>query len=161
MTGVQKCALPIYTLKDVEDYLMSMVDQSRFTKEAYGMIDCRVIWRFLRSDLGKRMSLAQKEGRLSKEQQFVMGIPAKDMGKGDSEELVLIQGIIDAWIEEPEGLVLIDYKTDRVNPGDEELLISRYGTQLDYYSRALEQIKKKPVREKILYSLTLQKSICL
>lgn len=60
------------------------------------------------------MAQAQKEGRIRREQQFIMGIPAREMGKGESEELVLIQGIIDAYLEEPDGLVLIDYKTDRV-----------------------------------------------
>ncbi len=146
---------------DVRQWLARAVAEGLIPEETRKMVQAGKLWTFAESPLGQRMRKAQKENRLHREQQFVMGIPAKDMGKGDSEELVLIQGIIDAWIEEPEGLVLIDYKTDRVNPGDEELLISRYGTQLDYYSRALEQIKKKPVREKILYSLTLQKSICL
>ena len=74
-----------------------------------------------------------------------LGIPAEELGLGQSRELVLIQGIIDAWMEETDGLVLIDYKTDRVAPGQEEVLVKRYGVQLDYYKRALEQIVKKPV----------------
>ncbi len=61
------------------------------------------------------MSLAEKEGRLHKEQQFVVGIPARDMKAGDSDELVVVQGIIDAYIEEDEGLVVVDYKTDKVS----------------------------------------------
>ncbi len=149
----------VHTLKDVEDYLMSMVDQSRFTKEAYGMIDCRVIWRFLRSDLGKRMSLAQKEGRLSKEQQFVMGIPAREMDAADSDELVVIQGILDACFEEEGQLVLVDYKTDYVT--DRQELVDRYKRQLDYYERALGQMTGKTVKEKIIYSMKLQEEIRL
>ena len=35
------------------------------------------------------------------------------MGDWDSDERILIQGIIDAWFEEDDGLVLVDYKTDR------------------------------------------------
>ena len=138
---------------------MSMVDQSRFTKEAYGMIDCRVIWRFLRSDLGKRMSLAQKEGRLSKEQQFVMGIPAREMEAADSDELVVIQGILDACFEEEGQLVLVDYKTDYVT--DRQELVDRYKRQLDYYERALGQMTGKTVKEKIIYSMKLQEEIRL
>ncbi|MCI8742847.1 MAG: helicase, partial [Lachnospiraceae bacterium] len=149
----------VHTLKDVEDYLMSMVDQSRFTKEAYGMIDCRVIWRFLESDLGKRMSLAQKEGRLSKEQQFVMGIPAREMDAADSDELVVIQGILDACFEEEGQLVLVDYKTDYVT--DRQELVDRYRRQLDYYERALGQMTGKTVKEKIIYSMKLQEEIRL
>ena len=43
------------------------------------------------------MIRAQKEGRLHREQQFMVGIPAKDMEIAQSEELVLVQGMIDAW----------------------------------------------------------------
>ena len=66
------------------------------------------------------------------------------MGAGDSDELVLIQGIIDAYFEEQDGLVLMDYKTDRVD--NEEILIQHYQEQLDYYGRALTQMTGKPVR---------------
>ena len=52
----------------------------------------------------------------------------------------MIQGIIDAYLEEEDGLVLIDYKTDYILQGQEEILIKRYKAQLDYYGRALEQI---------------------
>ena len=88
-----------------------------------------------------------------------MGIPAREMGLAESEELVLIQGIIDAWMEEDDGLVLVDYKTDRVSRGQEEILAQRYRVQLDYYKRALEQMVKKPVKERVIYSLTLQKEV--
>ena len=65
-----------------------------------------------------------------------------------SDELVLVQGMIDAWIEEADGLVLIDYKTDQVGGGrGNRPLILRYRTQMDYYKRSLEQITGKKVKE--------------
>lgn len=76
---------------------------------------------------------------------------------GDSDELVLIQGIIDVWLEEEGEMVLIDYKTDHVSDG--EILVKRYKVQLDYYQRALEQMTGKRVKERIIYSLALQKEI--
>ena len=79
------------------------------------------------------------------------------MHMGDSDELVLIQGIIDVWLEEEGGMVLIDYKTDHVSDG--EILVKRYKVQLDYYQRALEQMTGKRVKERIIYSLALQKEI--
>ena len=105
------------------------------------------------------MRAADKNGRLYKERQFVIGIPAREMDEADSDELVLIQGIMDAWFEEEDGAVLVDYKTDRVPAGGEQILIDRYGAQMQYYSRALSQITGKPVKEALLYSLTLQKAI--
>ena len=145
--------------EDVRQWIRQACGEGRIARDAADMVSGEKIWRFLQSPMGKRMSLAQKEGRLHREQQFVMGIPARDMGLGSSRELVLIQGIIDAWMEEEDGLVLVDYKTDRIGKGQEELLAKRYQVQLDYYKRALEQMVQRPVKERVIYSLTLQKEI--
>lgn len=143
--------------KDVDEYLDALVEKKHFAKESRQMVDSGTIWTFLQSELGRRMSQAQKEGRLFKEQQFVMGIPACEMGVGDSEELIVIQGIIDAYLEEDGQLVIMDYKTDKVRRA--ETLVEHYKKQLDYYQRALEQMTGKPVKEKIIYSMTLQQEI--
>ena len=145
--------------EDVVRYLSELTEKGRFGRESLDLIDCSVIWRFLQSKLGRRMSLAEKEGRLHKEQQFVVGIPARDMKAGDSDELVVVQGIIDAYIEEDEGLVVVDYKTDKVS--GVRILLERYREQLDYYGRALEQMTGKKVRARILYSLTMQREIVM
>ncbi len=116
------------------------------------------IARFLESALAERMERAARAGRLSKEQPFVLGLPAGEMDPAfPDEETVLIQGIIDVFFEEEDGLVVADYKTDRVEDAGE--LINRYRVQLEYYARALRQITGKPVKEKIIYSFALQREI--
>lgn len=147
----------ITSREETEACLKQMVEEQRYTKENRSLIDSRAIWRFLQSPLGKRMSCALAEGRLHREQQFIIGIPAREMGAGDSDELVLIQGIIDAYFEEPDGLVLMDYKTDRAD--NEEVLIRHYREQLDYYGRALTQMTGKPVKERLIYSFALNRAI--
>lgn len=77
------------------------------------------------------------------------------------EELILVQGIIDAWFEEEDGIVLLDYKTDVVGEEGEELLRRRYRIQLDYYRQALEQLTGKKVKEELIYSFALGKSLAL
>ena len=72
---------------------------------------------------------------------------------------MLIQGIIDVYFEEEDGLVVADYKTDAVTQAEE--LVNRYRVQLDYYARALEQLTGKRVKEKIIYSFGLQREILL
>lgn len=146
---------------DVEEELKRMLQSRKLTEGAYGMVESEILWNFLSSPLGQRMKRAQSHGHCHKEQQFVIGIPADQMGLGESEELVLVQGIIDAYLEEDGRLVLIDYKTDFVRPGQEEHLARRYEKQLQYYQRALEQMTGKPVAERILYSLTLQKEVSI
>ena len=70
-----------------------------------------------------------------------------------------MQGIIDAFFIEDDEIVLVDYKTDRVKT--EDVLIGRYKKQLELYGKALESITGKRVKEKLIYSVTLGKSITL
>ena len=76
---------------------------------------------------------------------------ASQTGGGGSEK--------DAYFEEADGLILVDYKTDRVEKGAEEELLQKYAPQLNYYTEALEQLTGRKVKEKILYSLHLQKEL--
>lgn len=116
------------------------------------------ILHFLESNAGRRMHRAALEGRLHKEQPFVFGVDAGEIYKdSDSEELVLIQGIIDVYFEEEDGLVVLDYKTDKVHDGSE--LVEKYQEQLHLYGRALEQMTQKKVTGKIIYSFALAEEI--
>ena len=115
------------------------------------------VW--LASDLGKKCSKAALENRLFRERQFIMGLSAKEIKLADSDELVLVQGIIDAFIEEDDGIILIDYKTDRCS-SDEEL-INKYKAQLYYYAKALEKFRQKPVKAMMIWSFCLERSIII
>ncbi len=151
----------ISTEQETEHALLKLVENGRLSEANRRMVRASVIWHFLDSPLGKKIRCAAGEGRLQKEQQFVIGIPAREMGLGESEELILIQGIVDAYLEEQGELVLIDYKTDHIKRGEEHLLSERYGLQLSYYKRALEQMTGKRVKDTIIYSMTLQEEIHL
>ena len=68
--------------------------------------------------------------------------------------------LVNLLIFEGDGeLVVADYKTDAVTQAEE--LVNRYRVQLDYYARALEQLTRKRVKEKIIYSFALQREIAL
>ncbi len=114
--------------------------------------------RFLQNPLAKRMYKAQQNKALYREQPFVMGISAGRLGQDfPAQEKVLIQGIIDAFFVENGKIVLVDYKTDRVNTPKE--LWDRYETQLDYYEEALCKLMQLPVGERILYSFGLDRCV--
>ena len=90
----------------------------------------------------------------------MIGVPASDIRpQWDKEEMVLVQGIIDAWFYEGDQIVLLDYKTDRVKTGKE--LADRYASQLKLYGEALERIynhgseRTLRVKERLLYSFRL------
>lgn len=125
------------------------------------MADCiktEDILLFLQSDLGRRMHLASESQKVKKEQPFVLGVDANEIYKGLlMQETLLVQGIIDAYFEEENELVVLDYKTDKVRTPEE--LTEKYHMQLTYYARALEQLTGKKVKEKWIYSFALQKEI--
>ena len=115
--------------------------------------------RFCKTDLLKQLAAAESQGKLWREQPFVIGLPGDEADGSDPEETVLIQGIIDAFFEEEDGVVILDYKTDRVHAAKE--LKERYQAQLDYYARAVAQTTGKTVKEKLIYSFSLGKTIFL
>lgn len=132
--------------------------EGKLTQDMADCIRTDDILRFLGSSAGRRMSSASKNQKLYKEQPFVLGVDAREMYPDEAEgELILVQGIIDVYFEEEDGLVVLDYKTDKVKSAQE--LKEKYHAQLDYYARALEQVTGKHVKEKIIYSFTLQEEI--
>jgi len=106
------------------------------------------------------MQRADLAGMLYPEQPFVYALPAESLQEQwDSEEPVLVQGIIDGFFEEDGEIVLVDYKTDYLDRDGEQTLWERYGIQMQYYRRALEDMMQKPVKACVLYSIYLDKEI--
>ena len=67
---------------------------------------------------------------------------------------MLLQGVVDCCFETPEGLVVIDFKTDRVSARTAADRAELYRGQVELYSRALEELTGKPVKEAWLYALS-------
>ena len=117
---------------------------------------------FYLSDLGRRMVNAYRRGELKREQQFLLGVAPEKLYpeiKAPKGEILMIQGVIDAWFYEEDNLILVDYKTDRVEQGEENLLEKRYGEQLFQYARALFMITGKEVKEAWIYSFSLKQPL--
>lgn len=140
----------------VSAFLQREAERGRLAGEYLQAVRTRKLEEFLCSPLAFRMWRAQRGGELYREQPFVLGIDARRLKSSfPEEETVLIQGIIDVFFEEEDGVVLLDYKTDSVGTLGE--LWNRYETQLDYYQEAVEKIFGKKVKERILYSFHLGK----
>ena len=159
---------PFESLSGKEDFTEEMVaniikkqaECGKLPEEFVPLVNVKKVWNFLNSSLAKRMICAAKEGKLYKEQPFVYGIGADRLNKEfPATETVLIQGIIDAYFEEEDGVVLLDYKTDVIDT--QEALVKRYQTQLDYYAEVLERLLSKPVKDIAIYSFHFEKEIKL
>lgn len=143
----------------IAEELEKLKKAGRLDETMYELVRIPMIVDFFASSLGKRMVQADQREELRKEKAFVLGIPAGEIWDCDSRELVLVQGIVDAFFYEDGDIILMDYKTDSVEKPEQ--LIQRYQAQLDLYARALEEATGKKVREKIIYSFHLKKEIIL
>ncbi len=148
----------------LKEFLAECEKNGRISKEWVQAVRIQDILKMMHSELGILMKEAFLSGRLFREQQFVMGVEA-DRIHPDYEEdnMMLVQGVVDVYADMEEGLVLADYKTDRVPKGEEgrKILKERYQTQLDYYELALSRLTGKAVVRKSIYSFCLQEEILL
>ncbi len=146
----------------VANEMERIAENHLLSEEDTDMINIKDMETFYETELAGRMCAAAKEGKLSKEKPFMMGVPVGEIYKDmrGRQENVLIRGIIDAYFEEDGELVIVDYKTDRVpRESGARILKRRYEIQLLYYKRALELATGKRVRQMYLYSFTLGKEI--
>ncbi len=139
--------------EDIETQIRKMKDRDLITAQQADSVDTERIRGFLNSSLGKRLKAS---GRVMREVPFNMEIPCSEVyghleGKGCKKETMLLQGIIDCYFEEPDGLVLLDYKTDYVPEGKTNIINERYGLQMKYYTRALSLLSGKTVKEGYIY----------
>lgn len=135
----------------VKKSMDEMLKKGLITDDMYRLTRPKLIEQFVSSDVAARMAQADKRGDLFKEKPFVMDY-----------EGVLVQGIIDVFWLENDKIVLLDYKTDRVNAAKE--LIDRYNTQLKLYADALGRIfstdgQSIQADERLIYSFHLQQTI--
>ena len=138
---------------EVGAQLSSMVEKEQLTVAEAETVNVKAICRFFRNTVGKRML---GNSCVRRETAFNIEIKLNEIYKKLPDDLyvnetMLLQGVIDCWFETWDGLVLLDYKTDYVPPGGSSQIKERYRIQLDYYTRALEQITGKRVVEKYLY----------
>ncbi len=91
-----------------------------------------------------------------REFKFSVLVPAEEYlpeAAGMPEEEVLLQGVVDCLFWTPDGYVIVDFKTDRVQPGQERARAERYRPQLAAYRRAVEAVFDRPVAGCALFFL--------
>ena len=145
----------------LEVQLKRLLESQKMTEQEAECIRIRDIKKFVDSELGQRMKKAVVKKQLYREQPFVIRRSASLLDDSWKDETILVQGIIDAYFTEDGEIVLVDYKTDRVRKGQEQKLVDLYHVQLEDYAQALERMTGMKVKEKIIYSFTLQKAILL
>lgn len=143
---------------DIYEEINRLIVQKFMTKDECDYLDIDSIKLFLQSDLFKQM---QKSKEVKREYKFLYFINAGEIDYNLSEkfkkEKVLLQGIADCLIFEDDGIIIVDYKTDQTN--NEQVLHDRYQYQIKLYSDAISKAFKQKVKQGVIYSLYLNKSI--
>ncbi len=139
--------------EDISGQIEIMVKKELLTEIQAKSIDIRKISVFINSSIGKRML---KSSKMHREVPFNIELDYKEIypqltDVTGYQDKILLQGVIDCYFEEDDNLVLIDYKTDYVPNGDIEVMKEKYKLQISYYSRALEMLTSKQVKERYIY----------
>ena len=129
---------------NIAEELNRLTDEGCFTAQERALIDPHAIARFFRSDIGKRL---QAGGPVLREFKFSILQDIENL----PQEQVLLQGVVDCALIEPDGLVLLDFKTDYVTADNLQDKVGFYTPQVSTYAGALERIYNLPVKEKYLY----------
>lgn len=116
------------------------------------------VLRFCESEVA---GLVRTASWYEREHSFNVVLPAGRLMEveGVEQPQVLLQGVIDCIACRDDRLLILDYKTDRVQ--QPEILVERYREQLELYAKAAEEIYGLPVAQKVIYSLHLGVSMPL
>lgn len=113
---------------------------------------------FFATPLGS--SMARRHHQVFREVPFTMAVAAQQVWGARPElagEDVLVQGIIDCVVIEPDCLEIVEFKTDRLAPGMAAATATgRYQLQVDLYALAARAAYRRPVRRAHLVLLTPQ-----
>ena len=133
----------------IKSEIARLVSNEKLLPEDAKLINPERILAFYRSDIGRRII---KSPNVCREQAFEILAPVSfiypDAAK-DTDEKIILQGVIDCWFTEGDEIVLLDYKTDSFSDVSE--IHQKYDRQLELYAYALESITGKKVKSKYIY----------
>ena len=127
------------------------------TQRQCDCLDREKLAEILQNPLFERV-LSVPESNVYREKQFTVFVHPSLTCEGEfkSDRRQIVDGEVDLVFIENGELVIVDYKTDRVRDVEE---LRRHKPQLDLYEEAMRQVLGLPVREKIIFSITLNQSV--
>lgn len=148
----------VASLDAIEKQIDNMIDYGFINEKEAEVIQCDKIFNFFLSDIGKRMIIADEVYR---EAPFIYKMNAASIYENyeNVADEIVVQGIIDCYFIENDEIILLDYKTDKVDKNTLENVKQRYIPQLNSYREALQNITGKKVKESYLYLFYIDTAI--
>lgn len=127
---------------------LDRLQKERFlTVQQASAVETERILALFTSDFGRRI-LAAKD--VKREFKFSIFVDASQYLPDAAGEQVMLQGVVDCFWMEADGIVIVDFKTDRLTHGAMERA-QHYAPQLSAYAAALGRIYARPVKQTWLY----------
>ena len=142
---------------DLEGEISRLLKVEKLTERQCGCLDREKLSAILLNPLFERV-LSVPSSDVYREKQFTVFVHPSLTCEGEfkSDRRQIVDGEVDLVFVENGELVIVDYKTDRVREVEE---LRRHKPQLDLYEEAMSQVLGLPVKEKIIFSITLNKSV--
>ncbi|SJT10848.1 helicase-exonuclease AddAB subunit AddA [Clostridioides difficile] len=158
----------VSSVNDIKSQIRGFVSKGIITKKQASIVNPYKIYKFFASNIGKRMLNAEI---INREKSIYAQVNMKDIyiyeklinnddKKLYDNESVMLRGIVDAYFEEDNQIVLVDYKTDFVNEENINQIIEKYKKQLDLYADIIETLTGKSVKEKCIYLFGVDEAVC-
>ena len=146
-----------YDFDKIKSLIQNLEMNQIITEKESEAINPYKILQFTKSEIWNQLKNAKE---YYQEKPFYINVPAKQIYDEDIKENILVQGIIDLYFVNESGqVVLVDYKTDYVENGNEIELVDKYKSQMDLYKKALESALGIKVDKVYIYSVYLGKEI--
>ncbi|MBR4109204.1 MAG: helicase-exonuclease AddAB subunit AddA [Oscillospiraceae bacterium] len=140
----------------VQGEVERLARQGILTEQQAQLIDCRQIVGFFETELGRKL---RESANVLREFKFsILDDGAKYVSGMDAEQ-VLLQGVVDCALIEPDGITVIDFKTNRVTEDTVLPVAGQYRTQVLAYADALERIYQMPVKSAQLYFFRINRFV--
>ena len=146
------------SVQGVTGELQRLVAEGLLDAQQAAMVRPEQILGFFQTEIGNRILRAKQVLREFKFSILDDGVSFDSRLEG---EKILLQGVVDLAVIESDGILLVDFKTDRVTEQTVEETANRYAPQVEAYAQALGRIYNLPVKEKMLYFFRLNRFVDL
>ena len=140
----------------IKQEIERLVTENFISKEQAESVAPSVIACLFKTDIGRKLINAKS---LVREFKFSILTEADHYIDDLVDEQILIQGVVDCAIIESDGIILIDFKTDRVNENSIDMISRGYISQVQAYANALSRIYQLPIKSAWLYFFSMNQFV--
>ena len=141
------------TVSSIEAEVHRIANSGYISLDAMTEISVEQIAAFFSTEIGQRM-INEKE-KVLREFKFSILVNSEECTGLAADDKMLLQGVVDSAIIEPDGITVVDFKSDKISEKDLDNAVSRYRLQVKSYANALSRIYRLPIKSAQLYFFQL------